>query len=97
MKYVLFACVHNSGRSQMAEAFAREMTGADIAFGSAGTSPADQVDPLVVEAMREREIDISLAKPRLITQEMADRADRMVTMGCDIGEAYPTSNTPTED
>ena len=94
---VLFACVHNSGRSQMAEAFARRLADGAIEVGSAGTLPADRVNPVVVEAMTEKGIDISANEPKLITQKMADRADRVVTMGCTIAQACPALLTPTED
>ena len=74
-KNILFVCVHNSGRSQMAAAFARNYGGPDVAVESAGAMPTKQVNPVVVEAMREKGIDISAAKPKLLTEEMADRAD----------------------
>ncbi len=94
---VLFACVHNSGRSQMAEAFARRLADGAIEFESAGTLPADRVNPVVVKAMTEKGIDISASEPKLITQKMADRANRVVTMGCTIDQACPALLTPTED
>ncbi len=97
MRHLLFACVHNSGRSQMAEAFAKRLSDGTIEFESAGANPSDRLNPVVVEAMRERGIDISQAKPKLITQEMAGRVDRVITMGCAIAEACPALRTPTED
>lgn len=82
MARVLFVCLHNAGRSQMSQAlFERAARGRHEAE-SAGTTPAEHVHPEVVEAMRELEIDLSGARPRRLTQEMAERADAVVTMGC---------------
>ena len=97
VRRVLFACVHNSGRSQMAEAFAKHHANGDMEFESAGTMPADRVNPLVVQAMKEKGIDLSAKRPKLLTQEMADRVDTVVTMGCSIEEACPALLAPTED
>jgi arsenate reductase (thioredoxin) len=80
---VLFACVHNAGRSQMAAAFFNAL--ADPSKGraiSAGTQPADRVNPVVVEAMREAGIDVSGTTPQRLTQTLAERASLLVTMGC---------------
>ncbi len=99
MKTVLFVCVHNSGRSQMAEAFFSQLAmGAAQAF-SAGTQPADKVNPVVVEAMREVGIDISNNKPKGLTMDMVEKADRMITMGCgaEAEAVCPTSFIQTED
>lgn len=83
MKKVIFACVHNAGRSQMAAAFFNEMANTAIACAvSAGTRPGDRIHPEVVEAMREVAIDLSAAKPQLLTPELASGADLLVTMGC---------------
>ena len=83
----LFVCLHNAGRSQMSQAlFERAASGRHRAV-SAGTTPTDQVHPEVVEVMRELDIDISDRKPRLLTTELADAADVIVTMGC--GDACP--------
>jgi protein-tyrosine-phosphatase len=81
-KKILFVCIENAGRSQMAEAFARYYGKGKILATSAGNRPADKVNPLVVEAMKEKDIDISMKKPKLITFEMAQDADLIVTMGC---------------
>ena len=97
VKRVLFACVHNSGRSQMAEAFAKHHANGAMEFESAGTMPADRVNPAVVAAMREKGIDISANRPKLLTQGVADRVDNVITMGCSIEEACPALLTPTED
>lgn len=85
---VIFACVHNAGRSQMAAAFFNKF--ADPSLGravSAGTKPADRVHSEVVAAMQEVGLDLSQATPQLLTEELAEGADMLVTMGC--GEACP--------
>jgi arsenate reductase len=83
MKTVIFACVHSAGRSQMAAAFFNTMANTSIACAvSAGTRPAERVHPEVVDAMREVEIDLSGAKPQLLTQELAQGAELLITMGC---------------
>jgi arsenate reductase len=88
MVTVLFACIHNAGRSQMAAAFFNAAPDAGRARAlSAGTSPADRVHPEAVDAMREVGIDVSGARPRRLTPELAAGADLLVTMGC--GEACP--------
>ena len=85
---VIFACVHNAGRSQMAAAwFERLADPARASAHSAGTQPADRVHPVVVDAMREAGIDLSNARPRKLTPELAREATLLVTMGC--GEACP--------
>ena len=80
---VLFVCKHNTGRSQMAEAFLRRFVGDDVEVASAGTIAADRPDPGVVAAMAEIEMDISSARPKLLDPVVA-RADRIITMGCDV-------------
>jgi arsenate reductase len=80
---VVFACVHNAGRSQMAAAFFNALADPSKARAvSAGTQPADRVNPVVVEAMREAGIDVSRATPQQLTQTVAARASLLVTMGC---------------
>lgn len=81
IKTVIFACVHNAGRSQMAAAFFNHLQRSAHAL-SAGTSPGDRVHPEVVDVMREVGIDLSSAKPQKLTTELAQRADLLVTMGC---------------
>ena len=81
---VLFVCKHNTGRSQMAEAFLREFAGHRVRVASAGTIAADRPDPGVVAAMAEIGIDISAARPKLLDATIADGADRIITMGCDV-------------
>lgn len=88
MKTVLFACVHNAGRSQMAAALFNLLADPARARAiSAGTQPGDRVHPGVVEAMRELGVDLSSARPRLLTDDLAREADVLITMGC--GEACP--------
>jgi arsenate reductase (thioredoxin) len=88
MTTVIFACVHNAGRSQMAAAFLNAMAGRGRVRGlSAGTEPGDRVHPEVVEAMREVGIDLSRARPQLLTEALARGAELLITMGC--GEACP--------
>lgn len=83
---ILFVCVENAGRSQMAEAFAREH---GLVASSAGTLPAPKVNPLVVQAMREKGIDLGLNHPKSLTPEMIEEASLVVTMGCSVDEACP--------
>jgi len=88
MKTVIFACVHNAGRSQMAAAFFNQLVDPKKARAiSAGTNPLDHVHPEVVEVMKDLRIDLSSAVPQKLTQEVAATADLLVTMGC--GEACP--------
>jgi arsenate reductase (thioredoxin) len=82
MKKVLFVCVENAGRSQMAEAFANKYGKGKFVVSSAGNKPADKVNPVVVEVLKEKGIDISMNKPKLLTFQMAQDADLVVTMGC---------------
>ncbi len=95
MKRVLFICVHNSGRSQMAEAFFNSMAAGKAEAISAGSEPARKVNPTVVAAMREEGIDIGNRKPKLLTPEMMEGIDKAVTMGCQ--NACPVTTVPTED
>ncbi len=82
MASVLFVCLHNAGRSQMSQAlFERAAGGAHTAL-SAGTTPAERVHPEVVEVMGELGIDLASRQPRLLTRELAEQADLIVTMGC---------------
>jgi arsenate reductase len=82
MSTVLFVCLHNAGRSQMSQAlFERAADGRHTAL-SAGTTPAGQVHPEVVEVMRELGLDLADRRPQLLTRELAEQADVVVTMGC---------------
>jgi arsenate reductase len=83
LKKVLFVCVENAGRSQMAEAFANRYGVGKVVAWSAGNKPAEHVNPVVVEVMEEKGIDLSQNKPKLISAKMAIEADLIVTMGCD--------------
>jgi protein-tyrosine-phosphatase len=87
MARVLFVCLHNAGRSQMSRALFERAGAGRHEAESAGTIPATQVHPEVVEVMRDLDIDLSGQKPRELTREMAERADVVVTMGC--GDACP--------
>jgi arsenate reductase (thioredoxin) len=82
--FVLFVCKHNTGRSQMAEAFLRQLVGSDVEVASAGTIAAEHPDPGVVAAMAEINIDISGARPKLLDPAVVARADKIITMGCDV-------------
>jgi arsenate reductase len=84
---VLFVCVHNAGRSQMAAAWLTRLTGDRVEVRSAGSAPADTVNPAVVEAMREVGIDISAEIPKVLTVEAVQASDVCITMGC--GDACP--------
>jgi arsenate reductase len=97
MKTVLFVCVHNAGRSQIAEAFFNQLANGKAHAISASTQPADKIDPVVVGAMLEAGLDISLKRPRLLTLEMLHRAKRVITMGCMDSEACPAGFVPTEN
>lgn len=83
---ILFVCVENAGRSQMAEAFAREH---GLSASSAGTVPSSKINPLVVEAMKEKGLDIASNTPKSLTAEMINEASLVVTMGCSVEEACP--------
>ncbi|GAA3695115.1 arsenate reductase ArsC [Nonomuraea antimicrobica] len=84
---VLFVCVHNAGRSQMAAGWLNHLAGGRIEVRSAGSAPADQVNPVAVEAMREVGIDISVEQPKILTVDAVEASDVVVTMGC--GDACP--------
>lgn len=94
MKRFLFVCVHNSGRSQMAEALCNHLSGGMATAESAGTEPGERINPNAVDVMAELGIDIAGAKPKLITQEMVDLADRVITMGCAVEESCPALFLP---
>jgi protein-tyrosine-phosphatase len=89
MLKVVFVCVENAGRSQMAEAFANLYGKGKLVASSGGVVLADRVNPLVVEAMREKGIDISMNKPKLLTTAMAEDADKIITMGCSVEKICP--------
>ncbi len=89
MKRILFVCVENAGRSQMAEAFANHYGKEKLVATSAGVMIADQVNLIVVEVMKEKGIDMSKSKPKLLTMEMAQQADQIITMGCSAEQVCP--------
>ena len=84
---VLFVCVHNAGRSQMAAGWLRELAGDRVEVRSAGSIPADQINSVAVEAMREVGIDITAEQPKVLTTEAVQDSDVVITMGC--GDACP--------
>ncbi len=84
---VLYVCVHNAGRSQMAALFTEHLGGGRVSVRSAGSDPADRVNPLVVQAMAEIGLDMSRAFPKPLTDEAVRGADAVITMGC--GDACP--------
>jgi arsenate reductase (thioredoxin) len=84
---VLFVCIHNAGRSQMAAAYLQELAGDQIDVVSAGSEPAGQVNPVAVRAMAEVGIDIAAATPKVLTSESVQDSDVVITMGC--GDACP--------
>jgi arsenate reductase len=84
---VLFVCVHNAGRSQMAAGFLRALAGDDIDVLSAGSEPKDQINPVAIEAMAEEGIDIAGSTPKVLTVDAVRESDVVVTMGC--GDACP--------
>ncbi|MFC4375903.1 arsenate reductase ArsC [Nocardia halotolerans] len=84
---VLFVCVHNAGRSQMAAGFLTHLAGDSIEVRSAGSAPADSINPAAVEAMAELGIDIADRKPKILTPGAVETSDVVITMGC--GDACP--------
>ena len=94
---VLFVCVHNAGRSRMAEAFFNQLAGDRYEGRSAGTIPADHPHPEVVAAMAEVDIDLGQGPGTMLTQEMTDEAVRVIGMGCAVEEACPALRVPLED
>lgn len=86
-KTIMFVCVHNAGRSQMAAGFMRELGGDRVEVLSAGSVPKDSINPVAVEAMAELGIDIANQKPKILTPEAVQQSDVVITMGC--GDACP--------
>lgn len=84
---VLFVCVHNAGRSQMAAGLLTSLSGGAVEVRSAGSAPADRVNPVAVEAMAELGIDLTAEQPKVLTPEAVQASDVVVTMGC--GDACP--------
>lgn len=83
----LFVCVHNAGRSQMAAGYLRALSGGAVEVRSAGSAPADQINPVAVEAMLEEGIDLCAEHPKVLTTEAVQASDVVITMGC--GDACP--------
>ena len=86
-KTIMFVCVHNAGRSQMAAGFMRELGADQVDVLSAGSAPKDSINPVAVEAMAELGIDIANQKPKILTPEAVQQSDVVITMGC--GDACP--------
>ncbi|KQW08544.1 heat-shock protein HtpX [Leifsonia sp. Root4] len=87
---VLFVCVHNAGRSQMAAGFLRELSGGVVTVLSAGSLPADQINPTAIEAMAELGIDIAGEQPKVLTVDAVRESDVVITMGCgDVCPIFP--------
>ena len=84
---VLYVCIHNAGRSQMAAAYTRHLSGGAVEVLSAGSEPADQVNPSAVAAMAEEGIDITAETPKILTTDAVKASDVVITMGC--GDACP--------
>jgi arsenate reductase len=84
---VLFVCIHNAGRSQMAAGWLTHLAGDQVEVRSAGSAPADQINPVAVEAMREIGIDITSEQPKILTTDTVHAADVVITMGC--GDTCP--------
>lgn len=87
---VLFVCIHNAGRSQIAAGYLRELSQGAVDVLSGGSEPGDQINPMAVEAMAEEGIDISQALPQLMTTEQVRESDVVITMGCgDVCPIFP--------
>lgn len=84
---VLYVCVHNAGRSQMAAAYTRHLSSGAVEVRSAGSAPADSINPAVHEAMLEDGIDLSAERPKILTTDAVQASDVVITMGC--GDACP--------
>jgi arsenate reductase len=97
MKKVLFVCVHNAGRSQMAEAIFNTIADGEAVGESAGTKPSERINPTVVRAMLEVGFDLRDRRPKALTIDMMEEADRVITMGCGEDATCPAAMAPTED
>jgi arsenate reductase len=96
-KTILFVCIHNSGRSQMAEAFFNKFANSNAIALSAGTQPGTRINPIVIQVMYEAGIDLICKRPRKLTSEIIEKAHRVITMGCSVEETCPASFVPAED
>lgn len=103
MKRILYVCTHNAGRSQMAEAFTNRLGEGLVTAVSAGTKPGTALNPVAVETMNEIGYDMSGQHPKMMTDDMVDSADRIITMGCGVslddaeGAVCPVFLVPSED
>lgn len=100
--HILFVCIHNSGRSQMAEAFANRLGDGMVSAESAGTMPGDSINPDVIYVMKEIGYDLKGHHPKQMTPEMVSRADKIITMGCGVNledskQACPIHLVDSED
>ena len=87
---VLFVCVHNAGRSQMAAGYMRELSGGAVEVRSGGSEPGNEINPMAIQAMAEEGIDISQAVPQIMTTEQVRESDVVITMGCgDVCPIFP--------
>lgn len=87
---VLFVCIHNAGRSQMAAGYLTHLAGDTIEVRSAGSSPANSVNPAVIDAMREEGIDLASQQPKILTEDAVRLSDVVITMGCgDVCPVFP--------
>ncbi len=87
---VLFVCIHNAGRSQMAAGYLQELSRGAVEVRSGGSEPGDQINPIAIQAMAEEGIDISQAVPQLMTTERVEDSDVVITMGCgDVCPIFP--------
>jgi protein-tyrosine-phosphatase len=96
-KKVLFVCVHNAGRSQIAEVFFNKLAAVKATAFSAGMSPASSINPKVMKVMQEIGIDLSQQKPKPLTPELVEKADLVVSMGCGMENICPAAFVETED
>jgi len=97
MKKILFVCVHNAGRSQIAEAFFNHYAKGKAQAFSAGTHYASHINPTVIAAMKEVGIDLSNKRPKMLSLEMLGVADKVISMGCGVEGVCPATYVPTED
>lgn len=97
MRKVVFACIHNAGRSQMAEALFNHHAAGRAQAMSAGTRPAAHMDRNVVAAMQEIGLDVSSQRPKALTTDVPDGAERIITMGCGEEGVCPAASVPAED
>ena len=91
-RFVLFVCTHNAGRSQMAAGFLSRLGGATLIVESAGTAPAEALNPAVVAAMLEAGIDLRDAEPKAVSSDLLAQADVVITLGVDLGDLVPGSH-----